>query len=114
MTHARESMKDGCPDWAEDLIAKLREMEILLGNIPDSLAWKSEHLNKVAKRAFAKEEAVFDDSKAEFLYKRIVRGLTEESFTPDTIAAMMNARIAYKGGPRYTSADEVLEALGKK
>lgn len=106
-----KASKDSCPAWAEDLIAKLREVEIILGNIPDSLAWKSEHLTKVSERAFAKDEAVFDDNKAEFIYRRIVLGLHKEHFTPLQIAQMINSRIAYKGGPPYTSEHEVREVV---
>lgn len=109
----KETPKDKCPEWAEDLIAKLREVEIILGNIPDSLAWKSEHLAKISERAFAKDEAVFDDKKAEFIYKRIVRGLHDENFSADSITKIINARIGYKGGPPYTSESEVREALGQ-
>ena len=106
--------KDGCPEWAEDLILKLREVEILLGNIPDSLSWKSEHLSKVSERAFARDEAVFDDKKAEFIYRRIVRGLEDEGFAAEQIASMINSRIGYKEGPPYTNTQEVQEALEKK
>jgi len=110
----KKAIKDGCPEWAEDLILKLREVEILLGNIPDSLSWKSEHLSKVSERAFAKEEAVFDDKKAEFIYRRIVRGLDDEGFEPEQIAAMINARVGYKEGPPYTNSQEVQDAMEKK
>jgi hypothetical protein len=109
-----EPIKDGCPPWAEDLLAKLREVEVILGNIPDSLAWKSEHLSKVSERAFAKDEAVFDDKKAEFIYRRIVRGLADENFATDKIASIINARVGYKDGPPYTNEQEVREALGEK
>ncbi len=111
MSNTKTPLKDGCPIWAEDLIAKLREVEILLGHIPESLAWKSQHLSDVAKRAFAKEDAVFDEQKVEFLYKRIARGLTQETFTAQQIAAFINARIGFEGAPPYTSASEVEEAL---
>ncbi len=108
----KKKFEDGCPAWAEDLIMKLREVEILLGNIPDSLTWKSEHLKKVSERAFAKDEAVFDDKKAEFIYRRIVRGLADEKFSADKITAFINIRIGYKDGPPYTSIAEVQEAMG--
>ena len=108
----KKPIKDHCPAWAEDLNSKLREVEVILGNIPNSLAWKSEHLKKVSERTFAKEEAVFDDKKAEFIYKRIVRGLHDEHFTETQIAQMINARIGYKDGPPYTNEQEVCEALG--
>lgn len=114
MTEKKDTIKDGCPEWAEDLISKLREVEIILGNIPDSLSWKSEHLTKVSERAFAKDEAVFDDKKAEFIYRRIVRGLDDEGFAADKIAGMINARIGYKDGPPYTNSEEVQDALEKK
>jgi hypothetical protein len=68
----------------------------------------------VSERAFAKEEAVFDDKKAEFIYKRIVRGLADEKFPAETIVKMINARIGFKDGPPYTNEEEVLEAIGKQ
>src|SRR3989338_8232238 len=114
MTEKKEAIKEGCPKRAEDLILKLREVEVLLVNVPDSLAWRSEHLSKVSERAFAKDEAVFDDKKAEFIYRRIVRGLDDEGFEPEQITGMINARIGYQGGPPYTSSQEVQEALEKK
>ncbi len=106
-----EEKKDACPQWAEDLIVKLREVEILLGNIPSSLAWQSQHLADVAKRAFAGEEAVSAEQKAEFIYRRIVRGLAQEKFTVEDICSFINSRIRYQGGPKYTDEKEIREAM---
>lgn len=106
-----DKIQDTCPSWAEDLIMKLKQVEIYLGNIPSVLAWKSHHLDEIAKRAFDKDQAVFDEEKAEFIYKRIVRGLAKEAFSPETIGDFFNHRIGFDGGPVYTNAEEVREAL---
>jgi hypothetical protein len=99
-----------CPPWAHDLIDKLRQVEIFLGNIPESLAWRSELLAGINRRAFPGEDALIDDSKAEFLFRRVVQGLVAEKFSYEVIAQMFNERIGYEGGPPYTSAVEVQEA----
>ncbi|MBI2603034.1 MAG: hypothetical protein HYW48_08255 [Deltaproteobacteria bacterium] len=106
-----EKIQDTCPKWAEDLIMKLKQVEIYLGNIPSVLAWQSQHLDAIAKRAFEKDEAVFDEEKAEFLYRRIARGLVKENFSPEIISGFFNRRIGFQGGPAYTNADEVREAV---
>lgn len=99
--------RDDCPPWALDLIMKLRELEIHLGNIPKALAWSSEHLNAVNQRVFRSEEASVDADKTEFIYRRIVMGLMQESFSAQEIAGFINLRIGYTGAPPYTSPEEV-------
>lgn len=107
----QKNLKD-FPEWAKDLTLKLKQVEIYLGNIPSALAWKSDHLKDINKRSFNKDESVFDEEKSEFIYKRIVRGLSQENYSPDSIALFLNTLIGYEGAPPYTSKEEVLEALG--
>ncbi len=110
-TNVMEAMEakssDSCPTWAAEMIMQLRQVEIYLGNIPKELAWKSEHINEVSGRVFTRNQQVFDDHKAELIYKRIVDGLIRDGFSCQEITNFINARIGYTGGPAYTSADEV-------
>lgn len=103
--------KDRCPIWADELIVQLRQVEIYLGHIPKTLAWKSEHLSEVAERVFAKSDQIFDDHKSEWIYNKIVRRLNEELFSPEDITEFINSRIGYTGGPAYTSVTEVNAVL---
>ena len=106
-TENQEEINDSCPTWAAEMIMQLRQVEIYLGNIPEGLAWKSTHIKEVSQRVFAKEEQVFDDHKAEWIYKRIVRSLAEASFSSEDIRSFINSRIGYAGGPAYTSKEEI-------
>lgn len=99
-----------CPSWAEKLLAELLQTEIALGHIPESLAWKSQSLGDVSKKAF-RENAVADESKTEILYHRLVHALHKEGFEAENIAEIINSRISYEGGPPYTDLSEVEDAL---
>ena len=105
------SIDDQCPSWANELILKLREVEILLGNVPAALAWQSQHVKEISKRSFAGDDAVFDEEKTEFIYRRIVWGLVAEKHSVQDVASFFNQRIGYEGGPVYTNLEEVHEAL---
>ena len=103
---------DGCPNWAQEAIEQLKQMEIYLGNIPNDPRWQSQHVNAMSRRTFTKGEQVFDEDKAEFAFKRIVRSLHHEGFSARNIVDFINSRIRYQGGPPYCSIAEVEEALG--
>jgi hypothetical protein len=102
---------DNCPDWAASMIEQLRQVEIFLGNIPKGLAWESSHLDEVSKRSFAKDNATFDEGKADLVFRRIVKGLHGEGFTLELITEFVNRRIGYKGGPKYCDINDVNEVV---
>lgn len=106
MTNAHNS-KDVCPAWASEAIEQLRQIEIYLGNIPSQQAWQSQHLDHVSKRTFSKGEQIFDEEKAEFVFKKIVRGLHHDGFSTRKIVEFINARVGYQGGPPYCNEAEV-------
>lgn len=104
-------MSDNCPEWASEKIDQLRQIEVFLGNIPKTADWKSNHCKDIMKRSFEKEVQVFDDAKAELVFKRIVKSLANEGFNIETIVGFFNTRIDYENGPVYCDASEVSEAL---
>lgn len=108
MTEKKDTLiNDQCPPWAEEMIEQLRQIEIFLGHIPKSLAWESSHLDDVVKRAFHKSEAVFDEQKSELVFQRITKGLLKENYTKEQIAAFINRRIGYTGGPKYCDPNDI-------
>ncbi len=111
---------DACPKWAEELILKIRAMEVQLGNVRPGMGkkggddWKSQDLGKLMARLTAEDG---DDLKAveaaaEALFAKIAKGLSEEGFTPEEIAQFVNARVAPESRLPYCDTREVMEALG--
>lgn len=103
----RSSEKDACPPWASELISQLKDIEIRLGNIPKNLSWKSEHLKDISRRGFSSDDLVADEEQTERLYKKIVKSLSQDGYSSEDISNFINNRIGYKGGPAYTSPQEV-------
>jgi hypothetical protein len=102
---------DGCPLWAQEMIDQLRQIEIYLGNIPKSLSWESAPLELIAKRSFHKDQATFTEEKAHLVFCKIVKRLVQEGASHKEIADWINARIGYKGGPKYCDDNDIMEAL---
>lgn len=100
-----------CPDWAITMIDQLRQIEIFLGHIPKAIEWQSELLKDINKKIFAEQHGSISEDHSELLFGRISRGLHKEGFSTEEIATYINARIGYKGGPKYCSPAEVLESL---
>lgn len=104
-----------CPDWAIEMLAKLRAVEIKLGNLhdpgaqgdPDSKEnqWLVKNLDELDGGQEELANALFD---------RICRGLSDEGFTPEAIATVINERLGGGGKDgtiRYCNADNVRESL---
>ena len=108
---AMPKVDDKCPDWAITVIDQLRQVEIILGNVPKAIEWQSDLLKDVNKKIFAEQAGPISDEHSELLFSRVARGLVKEGFSPDEISVFINARIGYKGGPQYCNADEVKDAL---
>lgn len=100
------------PSWAEELVLRLRELELRLGNLKPADGWQSLTAEQLAARAGAlnEEESSDDASLTETLFQRLCRGLSEEGFAEDAIASFINARLHTERLP-YCNAAEVSEAL---
>ena len=106
--------KDSCPAWATALIGKLREIEIRLGNIPESLSWQTDDLDRLAARSAGNDDdTLFDEEATEILFRKIVRDLAADDFASEEIVMFINSRIGYQGGPPYCSVIEVNDALSQ-
>ena len=108
----QRAIDDACPDWAVTMIDQLRQIEIILGNVPKAIEWKSSLLKNVNKKVFAENEGPISEYHAELMFTKIVKGLVEEQFSISEISTFINVRIGYKGGPKYCNENEVSRALG--
>lgn len=110
-----DAILDGCPDWAVELIRKIYLLEVEAGAIknPKSEAWTTTTQDELLKLAGQMDASLGADLEQETaaLFERVARGLSSEDFTPDEIAAMINARIPTGCNLKYCSASEVLAAL---
>ena len=110
-----DAIVDGCPDWAVDLIRKIYLLEVEAGSIknPKSEEWATTTQDQLLKLAGRMDDSLGVDLEQETatLFERVTRGLSSEDFTPDEIAAMINARIPTGCNLKYCSASEVLAAL---
>jgi hypothetical protein len=93
------------------MIDQLLQVEIYLGNVSKGLEWSSERLESVLRKVYAEEKGAITEDVAEILFARIVKGLRMEGVSDDLIAEYMNARIGYKGGPKYCDASDVKAIL---
>lgn len=104
---------DKCPEWANSLIMYLRDIEVKLGNIPDSPDWQTvESVEDLQARSFPtaqtlQEDEFVDNDIADRLFERIVMKLADEDHSVDEIVSYVNSRLCYKGGPPYCDAKEV-------
>mgnify|MGYP006285660201 CR=1 FL=1 len=109
---SNQPVADKCPRWASDLIVRIRDLEVQLGNIrPDnSEAWQVQHVTDVFNRLEDPDSsAVFADL-VESLFVKVARGLREEGFVSDQIATFINSRIP-SGKLSYCNRSEVEAAL---
>ncbi len=108
---------DGCPEWAQSLIQHIYVVEVELGNVKkaDEKDWSitnHEKLLKLAGQLDANHSSQDDlNLQVNALFDKIVRGLTNEKFTPGQIASFINSRIPTGTKLKYCSADEVLERI---
>ncbi len=105
--------QDHCPSWASALIAKIRALEIHLGNIRPASeeAWQVANVQEVLSRMQAEETAVHNDL-VDGLFAKLSRLLAEAGYEPDQIAAFINSRMP-SGRLPYCSSGEVVDALGQ-
>ena len=107
-----DPLGDRCPEWAAEMIDQLRQVEILLGNLPKvGATWQSDFAAKLIQRSVLATDEVFDEAKADLVFNRIVNKLSDEDYTVTEIVGFINLRLAYEQGPPYCDADEVIEAL---
>lgn len=110
---------DDCPKWAEELILKIRAMEIQLGNIRPGMtsskadeAWQSQELGKLLDRLGEDGDTLrLTEEAVEGLFRKVAKDLTAEGFTPAQIVAFVNSRVAPESRLPYCDAREVMEAL---
>lgn len=111
----KDAIVDGCPLWAVELIRKIYLLEIESGTIknPDTKEWTTTTQDQLLKLADGMESSMGVDleQEVEALFERVARGLSSEDFTPDEIAAMINARIPTGCKLKYCNASEILAIL---
>ena len=100
-----------CPPWAVEMIANLRNCEVLLGNIPRDFEWDSKYVKEVAQKTFIYESLPVSEQLVDLVFKKITTQLTQEGFSCEEIADFINERIRYHNSPRYCSAEEVAGSL---
>ena len=62
------------------LLSQLRQVEIILGNVPKAIEWQSDLLKDVNKKIFAEQAGPISDEHSELLFSRVARGLVKEAF----------------------------------
>ena len=100
--------EDGCPQWAEEMIAYLYKIEVKLGNIPQTSGWQSNHLKLLAESSLVGH---VEEAHADEVFRNVVRRLSDQGQSSGDIAAMINRRVGYDKGPQYCNSQEVEEAL---
>jgi hypothetical protein len=104
-----------CPEWATELLSKLRAVEIKLGNLHDPGTPRDP--NNKENQWLVRNLDELDggqDELANALFDRVCRGLFDEGLSPDVIAAIINERLGGGGKDgtiRYCNADNVRESL---
>ncbi len=101
----------GCPVWAEEMIANLRNCEVLLGHIPRDSQWDSKYVKEVVQRTFPYESLPVSEQLVELLFKKITTQLLQEGFSYEKITNFFNERIRYENSPPYCSVEEVKESI---
>lgn len=115
ITQQIPTISDNCPDWAHELIRKIYLIEIEVGTIPNPTSgqWNTKTQEELLKAASDLEDAIGSDmdQEAEALFGRVARGLINENFSAEEVAAMINARIPTGTKLNYCSPSEVLGSL---
>lgn len=109
-----KSPTDGCPTWANTDIARIREFEVQLGNINPPGDWQQADLTTIHQRIYGGATAGSGDDieqTVEALFRKVCKGLIDDGFEPERIAAFVNARVVSGGRLVYCNAQEVAEAL---
>jgi hypothetical protein len=107
-------MSDQCPRWAEELIARIRAIELQLGNIvPEGgKDWHVSNVEDLYRRTGTMDDGgEADEGAVEALFAKVARGLAGEGLKPSEIAALINARVPSGGRLPYCSAAEVAAVL---
>lgn len=117
------NISDGCPTWAQDLIAKILLLEIESGTIKNPTSseandgkangWSTSNLDDLTKIANRLDRQGLQNlsDEIEAIFNRLARGLINEGFSLDQIALMINSRIPTGCRLPYCSADEIRETL---
>ncbi len=112
-----------CPKWAADLLAKLHRLEVKLGNIIESgkesreespdepKAWHTRDLGDIMADEDGESESGGDADLAEAIFDRVCAGLSEDGFSAQEIADIVNSRVGNGGRMKYCDASDVNEAL---
>jgi hypothetical protein len=105
-------MQDKCPRWADELIVRIKELELELGNITPEGGkdWQVSNVEDLYHRT-GSDTGQADEGTVETLFQQVARGLSKEGFGPEDIAAMINSRVPSGGRLPYCNAAEVRAAL---
>ena len=108
-----QAKASGAPSWAVELLTRLRDLEIRLGNITPEGDWQESRLSSLHERLYGASAGEGDDLElnVELLFKKVAQGLAEAGYTPAATADLINALVPSGGRLPYCNAAEVAEAL---
>lgn len=103
------------PNWAEQLLERLRQMEISLGNLhPENTGWSATKLDSLYQRLHTDDgadEHELDDGEPDAVFAQIARGLAREGYVAEQISEAINARMTGNSRLAYCNAQEVQAAI---
>ena len=95
------------PEWAQKLVSQLLLVETHLGNIPKDLVWKSDKVISIHEKAFFAHEGLITEELAENLFKKLVIGLSRDSYTVEQINRFINIHLSSGGMLPYCDTKEI-------
>ncbi len=101
------------PEWVVAGLIKIQEMEIALGNIPNSKAWQTRDLDSLIN-VFNDRDMDLDPDAVDLQFERLIRKIAELGLQTVEIVKLINTHIGYDGGPPYCNEEEILEIISEK
>ena len=107
--------RDTCPEWANQMILKIRDLEVELGNLlpPDqdesADSWWERPLDTLSNRLDASGKESLDalEHAAERAFEKVSRDLVRLGYSYATIAQFINLRLTGNSRLKYCDASEV-------
>lgn len=116
-------ISDGCPAWAHEMIARILLLEIESGTFKSptsddasdgkSKGWATSNIDELTKIANRLDRQGLQNlsEEIETIFSRVARGLVNDGFSLEQIAAMINSRIPTGCRLPYCSAAEIRDSL---